>query len=77
MNYRIPLDEIIDYKGNIYKMSALAIKEAVRLSKENPEDLKKDYGDSKIAAIALSKAFSNDIKYTDNCEKTQTEGRKK
>ncbi len=77
MDYRIPLDEIIDYKGNMYKLSALAIKEAIRLSNENPEDLKKEYGDSKIAAIALSKAFSGDIKYTDNCEKLQAEARKK
>ena len=61
----IPLEEIIDCKENIYKIATLAIKEATVLSRKNQEDLKKEYGSSKLSAVAITKVLHGEVKYNE------------
>ena len=61
----MPLEEIIDCKENIYKVATLAIKEATSLTRKNQDDVKKEYGNSKLTAVAVTKVLHGDVKYTE------------
>jgi len=59
----IPLDSLIDYEGNIYQITCVAIKEANILS--NPgcggEEIEENNG--KIVSEVLTRALAGEIKF--------------
>ncbi|HOJ63233.1 MAG TPA: DNA-directed RNA polymerase subunit omega [Spirochaetota bacterium] len=57
----LPLDEIIDFKGNRYELTCAAIKRAIQLNLTKDEELKKNK--NKIVPTALRQIFSGKIKY--------------
>ena len=78
MEYKIPLEEIIDCKDNIYQITTVAIKEAIALCKMDKDLYRKEYGNSKITAVALSKVLSGEVKYNQkSLEEMQERGRKR
>ncbi len=61
---KVPLDTLIDYKGNMYELTCVAIKEADILA--NPgcggREIEEDNG--KIVSEVLNRALNGEIKYT-------------
>lgn len=57
----LPLDEIINYKGNRYELTCAAIKRAIQLNLTKDEELKKNK--NKSVSLALKQIFSGKIKY--------------
>lgn len=57
----IPIDELIDYKGNRYELTCAAIKRAIQINLTGDEDLKKNKG--KIVPTALRQVLLGKVKY--------------
>ncbi len=57
----LPLDEIINFKGNRYELTCAAIKRAIQLNLTKDDELKKNK--NKTVPIALRQIFSGKIKY--------------
>ncbi len=59
----IPLDELIDFKGNRYELACAAIKRAtqINMSKNKDEELKKAKG--KLVSLALQQVITGKVKY--------------
>jgi len=57
----IPLDELIDFKGNRYELTCAAIKRAIQLNLTKDDDLKKNKG--KIVPTALRQVLLQKVKY--------------
>ncbi len=57
----IPVDELIDYKGNRYELTCAAIKRAIQINLTRDEELKKNKG--KIVPTALRQVLLGKVKY--------------
>jgi len=57
----IPLDELIDFKGNRYELTCAAIKRAIQINLTGDEDLKKNKG--KIVPTALRQILTQKVKF--------------
>ena len=57
----IPLDELIDFKGNRYELTCAAIKRAIQINLTGDEELKKNKG--KIVPTALRQILLKKVKY--------------
>lgn len=57
----LPLDEIINFKGNRYELTCAAIKRAIQLNLTKDEELKKNK--NKVVPTSLKQIFSGKIKY--------------
>lgn len=60
---RIPLDELIDYKKNIYEITCVAIKEADILSNPGCGGREIEENNGKIVSEVLYRALHGEIKY--------------
>lgn len=57
----IPVDELIDYKGNRYELTCAAIKRAIQINLTKDEELKKNRG--KIVPTALKQVLLGKVRY--------------
>lgn len=57
----IPLDELIDFKGNRYELTCAAIKRAIQINLTGDEELRKNKG--KIVPTALRQVLLKKVKY--------------
>lgn len=57
----VPLDKLIDFRGNRYELTCAAIKRAIQLNLTNDEELKKN--DGKIVPTALRQILLNKVNY--------------
>jgi len=57
----IPLDELIDFKGNRYELTCAAIKRAIQINLTGDEELKKNKG--KVVPTALKQVLTKKVKY--------------
>jgi DNA-directed RNA polymerase subunit omega len=57
----IPLDELINFKGNRYELTCAAIKRAIQINLTGDEDLKKNRG--KIVPTALKQILTKKVRY--------------
>ena len=57
----IPLDELIDFKGNRYELTSAAIKRAIQINLTGDDELKKNKG--KVVPTALRQVLTNKVKY--------------
>ena len=57
----IPLDELIDFKGNRYELTCAAIKRAIQINLTNDEDLEKN--SKKIVPTALKQILLKKVQY--------------
>jgi DNA-directed RNA polymerase subunit omega len=57
----LPLDELINFKGNRYELTCAAIKRAIQINLTGDEDLKKNRG--KIVPTALKQVLTQKVKY--------------
>jgi len=57
----IPLDELIDFKGNRYELTCAAIKRAIQINLTGDEELKRNKG--KIVPTALKQVLLQKVKY--------------
>jgi DNA-directed RNA polymerase subunit omega len=61
---KIPLDTLIDYKGNMYELTCVAIKEANILANPGCGGREIEEENGKIVSEVLSRALNGDIAYT-------------
>lgn len=59
----IPLDSLIDYEGNIYQMTCVAIKEANLISTRVSENEGGESTDDKIVSTVLTRALAGEISF--------------
>ena len=57
----IPIDELIDFKGNRYELTCATIKRAIQINLTGDEELKKNKG--KVVPTALKQVLSKKVKY--------------
>jgi DNA-directed RNA polymerase subunit omega len=57
----IPLDELVDFKGNRYELTCAAIKRAIQINLTGDEELKKNKG--KVVPTALRQVLTKKVKY--------------
>ncbi len=57
----IPLDDLIDFKGNRYELTCAAIKRAIQINLTDDEELKKNKG--KIVPTALKQVLKKKVLY--------------
>ena len=57
----IPLDELIDFKGNRYELTCAAIKRAIQINLTEDDEIKKNKG--KIVPIALKQVLKKKVQY--------------
>ncbi len=57
----IPIDELIDFKGNRYELTCAAIKRAIQINLTEDEELKKNKG--KVVPTALRQVLTEKVKY--------------
>jgi DNA-directed RNA polymerase subunit omega len=57
----IPLDELINYKGNRYELTCAAIKRAIQINLTNDEDLEKN--NKKIVPTALKQILLKKVQF--------------
>jgi DNA-directed RNA polymerase subunit omega len=57
----IPLDELIDFKGNRYELTCAAIKRAIQINLTSDEDLEKN--SKKIVPTALRQILTKKVQY--------------
>lgn len=57
----IPLDQLIDFKGNRYELTCASIKRAIQINLTGDEELKKNKG--KIVPVALKQVLLEKVKY--------------
>lgn len=62
----IPLDELIDFKGNRYELTCAAIKRAIQINLTGDEELKKNKG--KVVPTALKQVLLKKVKYKSEVE---------
>ncbi|MFA6844240.1 MAG: hypothetical protein WCR02_00785 [Sphaerochaetaceae bacterium] len=65
----IPLNSLIDYKGNIYQLTCAAIKEANILSEPGCGGKEIEERNEKIVSVVLTKALNGEIHFTPAEEK--------
>ena len=56
-----PLQELVEYKGNIYEITCAASRRAFQLSKINDESLEEN--DGKVVSLAARQLFTNEVEY--------------
>ncbi len=61
---KVPLDTLIDFKGNIYEMTCVAIREADILSNPGCGGREIEENNGKIVSEVLYRALNGKIKYT-------------
>lgn len=57
----IPLDELIDFKGNRYELTCAAIKRAIQINLTGDDELKRNKG--KVVPTALKQVLLKKVKY--------------
>jgi len=57
----IPIDELIDFKGNRYEITCAAIKRAIQINLTEDAELKKNRG--KVVPTALRQVLTEKVKY--------------
>jgi DNA-directed RNA polymerase subunit omega len=57
----IPLDELVDFKGNRYELTCASIKRAIQINLTGDEELKKNKG--KVVPTALRQVLTKKVKY--------------
>lgn len=57
----IPIDELVQFKGNRYELTCAAIKRAIQMNLTGNEDLKKNK--NKIVPTALQQVLEGKVKY--------------
>jgi DNA-directed RNA polymerase subunit omega len=57
----IPLDELIDFKGNRYELTCATIKRAIQINLTGDDELKKNKG--KVVPTALRQVLTKKVKY--------------
>ena len=57
----VPLDELIDFKGNRYELTCAAIKRAIQINLTDDEEVKKNNG--KIVPTALKQVLKKKVQY--------------
>ena len=57
----VPLDELIDFKGNRYELTCAAIKRAIQVNLTEDEEVKKNKG--KIVPTALKQILTKKVQY--------------
>lgn len=58
----VPVDELIDYKGNRYELTCAAIKRAIQINLTKDEDVRKHYR-GKVVPAALRQVLLERVKY--------------
>lgn len=58
----VPVDELIDYKGNRYELTCAAIKRAIQINLTKDEEVKKTCK-GKIVPAALRQVLLGKVKY--------------
>ena len=58
----VPVDELIDYKGNRYELTYAAIKRAIQINLTKDEEVRKSYK-GKIVPAALRQILLEKVKY--------------
>jgi len=61
---KIPLDKLIDFKGNVYEATCVAIKEAEILSNPGCGGREIEEANGKIVSEVLSRMLKGEIKYS-------------
>lgn len=71
---KVPLDTLIDFKGNMYELTCVAIKEADILSNPGCGGREIEEENGKIVSEVLKRALNGEIVYTkdEEAENTQT-----
>ena len=59
----IPLNSLIDYKGNIYEITCVAIKEAIILSNPGCGGKEIEENNGKIVSEVLTRALNGEIHF--------------
>lgn len=59
----VPVDELIDYKGNRYELTCAAIKRAIQINLTKKEEDNKKLYKGKIVPSALRQVLLGKIKY--------------
>ncbi|MDD3902905.1 MAG: hypothetical protein EOM15_10135 [Spirochaetia bacterium] len=59
----IPLNSLIDYKGNIYEITCVAIKEAIILSNPGCGGKEIEENNGKIVSEVLTRALTGEIHF--------------
>ena len=57
----IPLEELVNYEGNIYELTSAAIKRAIQINLAGDEELEKNKG--KVVSTALKQILTKKVKY--------------
>ncbi|MCK4796768.1 MAG: DNA-directed RNA polymerase subunit omega [Spirochaetes bacterium] len=57
----VPLDELIDFRGNRYELTCAAIKRAIQINLTEDEELQKNKG--KIVPTALRQVLQKKVQY--------------
>ena len=61
MSMIIPLEELIDYNGNIYELTSAAMKRAIQINLAGDEELEKNKG--KVVSTASKQVLTKKVKY--------------
>ncbi|HOF12240.1 MAG TPA: DNA-directed RNA polymerase subunit omega [Treponemataceae bacterium] len=56
-----PLQELVEYKGNIYEITCAASRRAFQLSKINDESVEENEG--KVVSLAARQLFTKEVEY--------------
>ncbi|GHV74667.1 hypothetical protein AGMMS49940_19690 [Spirochaetia bacterium] len=56
-----PLEELIEYEGNMYEITAAASRRSYQLSMLNDPDI--DDNDGKVVSLAARQVFTNEIEF--------------
>lgn len=56
-----PLQELVEYKGNIYEITCAASRRAFQLSKINDETVEENEG--KVVSLAARQLFTKEVEY--------------
>jgi DNA-directed RNA polymerase subunit omega len=59
----IPLNKLIDYKGNVYQITCVAIKEAIILSNPGCGGKEIEENNGKIVSEVLTRALNDEIHF--------------
>ena len=65
-----PLEQLIEYDGNIYEITCAAIRRAYQLSMVADPEKKNDVESDKVVSVAARQLFTNQIEYK-NIEEEQ------
>jgi DNA-directed RNA polymerase subunit omega len=57
----LPLDRLVNYKGNIYELTCAAIRRAVQITVTDDEEVKQN--DGKVVSTAIKQILTKKVEY--------------